>query len=106
MAKAKFVVRKGTTGKFRFILIGTNGRVIATSEAYESKASAMRGIEALRKHASDARVMDETAKDATKAPTTKRGKAAGITQAAKLIRERPTDPSTLTGAYPGGSQPL
>ena len=37
---AKFVLKKGSTGKFRFNLVATNGQVIATSEAYESKASA------------------------------------------------------------------
>ena len=34
---AKFVLKKGSTGKFRFNLVATNGQVIATSEAYESK---------------------------------------------------------------------
>ena len=43
MAKAKFVVRKGSTGKFRFNLIGTNGKIIATSEPYKSRASALKG---------------------------------------------------------------
>ncbi len=36
----KFVVKKGTTGKFRFNLVSTNGQVVATSEAYTSKAAA------------------------------------------------------------------
>ena len=40
---AKFVLRKGSTGKLRFNLVATNGQVIATSEAYESKASAIKG---------------------------------------------------------------
>jgi hypothetical protein len=31
-APAKFVVKKGTTGKFRFNLLSTNGKAIATSE--------------------------------------------------------------------------
>jgi uncharacterized protein YegP (UPF0339 family) len=39
---AKFVLKKGSTGKFRFNLVATNGQVIATSEAYESKASAIK----------------------------------------------------------------
>jgi len=38
----------GSTGKFRFNLVATNGRVIATSEAYESKASAVNGIESVK----------------------------------------------------------
>ena len=42
---AKFVLKKGSTGKFRFNLVATNGQVIATSEAYESKVSAINGID-------------------------------------------------------------
>ncbi len=38
---AKFVVKKGSTGKFRFNLVASNGEIIATSETYNSKASAM-----------------------------------------------------------------
>ena len=40
---AKFVLKKGSTGKFSFSLVATNGQVIATGEAYESKASAVNG---------------------------------------------------------------
>ena len=40
----KFVLKKGSTGKFHFNLVAGNGQVIATSEAYESKASALNGI--------------------------------------------------------------
>jgi hypothetical protein len=32
---AKFVLKQGSTGKYRFNLVATNGQVIATSEAYE-----------------------------------------------------------------------
>jgi uncharacterized protein YegP (UPF0339 family) len=39
---AKFVLKKGSTGKYRFNLVATNGQIIATSEAYESKASALK----------------------------------------------------------------
>jgi uncharacterized protein len=41
---AKFGLKKGSTGRFRFNLVA-NSQVIATSEAYESKASAINGIE-------------------------------------------------------------
>jgi uncharacterized protein YegP (UPF0339 family) len=46
-AAAKFVLKQGSTGKYRFNLVATNGQVIATSEAYESKASALKGIESV-----------------------------------------------------------
>jgi uncharacterized protein YegP (UPF0339 family) len=58
MANAKFVVRKGRTGKFRFDLIGRNGKVIATSEAYESRTSALRGVELVRRYAGSAELVD------------------------------------------------
>lgn len=57
---AKFVVKKGSTGKFRFNLVASNGEVIATSELYNSKASAMKGIESVKKNAPTAVVDDQT----------------------------------------------
>ena len=59
----KFVVKKGTTGKFRFNLLSSNGQVVATSEAYNSKASAMGGIRAVRSLAADAAIEDQTTKE-------------------------------------------
>ena len=43
---AKFVLKKGSTGKFRFNLVAANGQVVASSEAYESRAAAMRWLRA------------------------------------------------------------
>jgi uncharacterized protein YegP (UPF0339 family) len=57
---AKFVLKKGSTGKYRFNLLATNGQVIATSEAYESKASALKGIESVKRNAPTAEVDDQT----------------------------------------------
>jgi uncharacterized protein YegP (UPF0339 family) len=57
---AKFVLKKGSTGKFHFNLLATNGQVIATSEAYESKAAALNGIESVKKNAPVAEVDDQT----------------------------------------------
>lgn len=57
----KFEVYKDDAGKFHFQLKASNGQVIAESEAYESKASAMNGIESVKKNAPDAPVEDKTA---------------------------------------------
>jgi uncharacterized protein YegP (UPF0339 family) len=57
---AKFVLKKGSTGKFSFTLVATNGQVIATSEAYQSKASAVNGIESVKRNAPDAEIDDQT----------------------------------------------
>jgi uncharacterized protein len=57
---AKFVIKKGTTGKFRFALRAANGEIIATSEHYNSKRSCMSGVEAVKKLAPGATVEDQT----------------------------------------------
>jgi uncharacterized protein YegP (UPF0339 family) len=56
----KFVLKKGGSGKFHFNLVASNGQVIATSEAYESKAAALNGIESVKKHAPGAETDDQT----------------------------------------------
>ena len=59
----KFVIKKGSTGKFRFNLVASNGQVVATSEAYNTKAAAMGGVRSVKKIAADADVEDQTTKD-------------------------------------------
>lgn len=78
----KFVIKKGPTGKFRFSLVSTNGQIVASSQAYENKAAAMRGVASVQKLAADARIVDLTvaaAAPAAKPPV----KKAGATSAAK-----------------------
>jgi uncharacterized protein YegP (UPF0339 family) len=56
----KFVLKKGTTGKYHFNLVAGNGQVIATSESYESRESALNGIESVRHNAPGAEIDDQT----------------------------------------------
>jgi uncharacterized protein len=56
----KFVVKKGSTGKYRFTLVSTNGQVVGTSEAYESKAACMNGVRSVKRLAASATVDDQT----------------------------------------------
>ena len=56
----KFVLKKGSSGKFHFNLQAANGQVIATSETYESKAAAINGIESVKKNAPVAEIDDQT----------------------------------------------
>ena len=75
----KFVVKKGTTGKFRFSLLSTTGNVVVTSDPYDTKAACMRGIAAVKKSAATAAVVDQTmpaAKAPAKAPAKGRARAA------------------------------
>ncbi len=57
---SEFVLKKGTTGKYHFNLVVSNGQVIATSESYERKQSALEGIEPVKQNASGADVDDQT----------------------------------------------
>jgi uncharacterized protein YegP (UPF0339 family) len=52
----------GLDGKFRFNLVAPNGQVIAASEAYETKASAINGIESVKRNAPSAEIDDQTNK--------------------------------------------
>ena len=58
---AKIVLKKEQTGKFRFLLLSSNGKPIATSEAHANRAGAVRAIESLRNGAVNAAVDDQTA---------------------------------------------
>jgi uncharacterized protein len=57
---AKFEISKDKSGKFRFHLKAPNGEIIAASQGYGSKASAEKGIEAIKTHAPGAKVEDHT----------------------------------------------
>ena len=56
----KFVLKKGSNGKYHFNLVGSNGQVIATGEAYERKQSALNGIESVKNNAPGAETEDQT----------------------------------------------
>lgn len=56
----KFVVKKTSSGEFRFNLVASNGQVVATSESYKKKASAMSTIESIQKNVGGASVDDQT----------------------------------------------
>ena len=53
------------------MLLASNGRVVATSETYESKESCLKGIDAVKRLAADAAVIEEPAKAAKAPPGTK-----------------------------------
>ena len=59
-----FVIEAGKTGKIRFNLKAGNHQVILSSETYDTKASALNGIESVRKNSTDdSRYERKTAKD-------------------------------------------
>jgi uncharacterized protein YegP (UPF0339 family) len=82
----KFVVKKGTTGKFRFNLLSTNGQVVATSEAYNSKASTMGGIRSVKSLAADAVIEDQTTKEWAAAESARKAAAPAKKTARKVAK--------------------
>ena len=60
----KFEIKAGKTGKFRFNLKASNGQVILTSEAYDTRKAAEGGIASVKKNAGDTKRFErKTAKD-------------------------------------------
>ncbi len=49
----KFEITTRKNGEFQFNLKAGNGQVILTSEGYSAKASALNGVESVRKHGKD-----------------------------------------------------
>lgn len=60
----KFEIKTAKTGKVHFNLKASNGQIILTSEKYETRKAAEKGIESVRKNAvNDKRFERKTAKD-------------------------------------------
>lgn len=53
-----FEVYVDKAGKHRFRLKAANGQIVAVGEAYESKTNALAGVEAVKRAASDASVVE------------------------------------------------
>ena len=56
----KFVLKKGSSGKYHFNLVAANGQVVATSGTYEHKQSVLSGIESVKNNAPGAGIDDQT----------------------------------------------
>lgn len=57
----RFERKEAKNGKFFFNLKASNGQVIGNSELYESASGRDKGIESVKRNASDAAVDDQTA---------------------------------------------
>ena len=57
---AKFEINKDKAGEYRFNLVATNGEIIAVSQGYDAKHSALEGIESVKKNAPEAEIEDNT----------------------------------------------
>ncbi|WP_328990528.1 DUF1508 domain-containing protein [Kribbella sp. NBC_01245] len=54
----KFEIYEDKAGKFRFRLKAGNGEIVASGEAYETKAGAHAGAESVQRAAADATIVD------------------------------------------------
>jgi uncharacterized protein YegP (UPF0339 family) len=54
----KFEVYEDRSGKFRFRLKASNGQIVASGEAYDTKAAAKKGCESVQKAADGASVVE------------------------------------------------
>src|ERR1700677_3107921 len=92
---AKFVLKRSTNGKYHFNLQAANGEIIATSELYESKASAQKGIESVRVNAPRAALDDRSEQPAPKpkAPARPEASARPAAPARPEVPARPETPA-------------
>jgi uncharacterized protein YegP (UPF0339 family) len=80
---AKFVVYLDRSKRFRFRFLAGNGEIVASGEAYDSKASCLNGIKSIQKNAPGAAIVDETVKkEEKKVPAKKSTKKTAVKKAA------------------------
>ncbi|MDR2020968.1 MAG: YegP family protein [Treponema sp.] len=96
---AKFTLFVDRAKKYRFNLKATNGEIIASSEAYNTKAAALKGIKSIQKGAAAAKIEDldpELKKAAAKKPAARKPAAkkpaARKTAARKPAEKKPAAP--------------
>jgi uncharacterized protein len=56
----KFVIKRTSNDQFRFNIVARNGEIVATSETYTRKASALDTIESLKQGVGSATIDDQT----------------------------------------------
>ena len=56
----KFEIYKDKAGEFRFRIRATNGNILASSEGYKAKASALNAIDRIKSDAAGAEVDDQS----------------------------------------------
>ncbi|MEP9382327.1 YegP family protein [Nocardioides cheoyonin] len=57
----KFEVYQDKGGQYRFRLKAGNGQTVATGESYPTKAACLKGVEAVKRAADGAALVDQTA---------------------------------------------
>ncbi|MBR1912966.1 MAG: DUF1508 domain-containing protein [Treponema sp.] len=60
LPRPKYQIYKDKRGEFRFRLIATNGRIIATGEGYKALSGCINGIKSIGNNAPGAKIVDES----------------------------------------------
>jgi uncharacterized protein len=88
----KFELKKSKNDKYFFNLLAGNGQIILSSEMYESRASAVNGMESVKKNAADdARYARLDGKDGSPYFTLKAGNSQVIGQSQMYASETSRD---------------
>jgi uncharacterized protein YegP (UPF0339 family) len=61
--RAKYQVFKDVEGKYRFRLRDVNNKIVAVSEAYETKAGCINGVKSVQKNCQSQNIEDKTVED-------------------------------------------
>jgi uncharacterized protein YegP (UPF0339 family) len=90
---AKFEIYKDRAKRYRFRLKATNGEIIASGEAYDTKAACIKGIKSVQKSAPAAAIIDpeeeaQKAAAAKKAAVKKEPRKTGASEAASPDSEK------------------
>jgi uncharacterized protein YegP (UPF0339 family) len=92
---AKFTVFTDKAKKYRFNLKAANGEIIASSEAYDTKAAALKGIHSIQKNAPVAKIEEA---EAGKSQAVK--KAGAKKGAVKAAEKKPAEPKKAAKRAP------
>ena len=104
---SKFEIFKDEKGSFRFRLKSGNGQVLAVSEAYKRKPSAVNGINSVIKNSAKAEVELEGAKPAAKKaakPAAKKAAKPAAKKAAKPAAKKAAKPAAKKAAKPAAKK--
>lgn len=59
MSKARFEIYEDEAGEFRFRLVAPNNEIVAVSEGYDTPTGCRNGVEAVKKYAPDAEIIEK-----------------------------------------------
>src|SRR5689334_4236954 len=99
----KFEVYRDRSGRFRWRLKAGNGEPIASGEAYDTKAGAVRATQAVQRAAAGATLSDLTSTSAGTSTGSAGTARPGVDQVVVLVQENHTTDNYFSGLAPWGA---